>query len=59
LTANTGSTQANGTVTTRGTLQANEKQVIGDKQHVEKIIAGVYAKRGWGIASSSCHRQPA
>ena len=48
----------NGAVTTRTTLLANEKWGIGDKQHVEQVTDGVYAMRGWGIASSFATEAP-
>lgn len=42
----------NGAVTTPAALQANEKWGIGDTKRVERVADGVYALRGWGIASS-------
>lgn len=42
----------NGAVTTRAALLANEKWGIGDTKRVEQVTDGVYALRGWGIASS-------
>jgi len=42
----------NGAVTTRAALLANEKWGIGDKKRVEQVTDGVYAMRGWGLASS-------
>ena len=48
----------NGAVTTRTTLLANEKWGIGDKKHVEQVTDGVYAMRGWGIASSFAIEAP-
>jgi hypothetical protein len=51
-------TAYNGAVTTRTTLLANEKWGIGDKKHVEQVTDGVYAMRGWGIASSFAIEAP-
>jgi alkyl sulfatase BDS1-like metallo-beta-lactamase superfamily hydrolase len=42
----------NGAVTTSTALLANEKWGIGDRKRVEQVTDGVYAMRGWGIASS-------
>ena len=42
----------NGAVTTRAALLANEKWGIGNTKRVERVTEGVYALRGWGIASS-------
>jgi alkyl sulfatase BDS1-like metallo-beta-lactamase superfamily hydrolase len=42
----------NGAVTTRSALLANVKWGIGDSKRVERVTDGVYALRGWGIASS-------
>jgi hypothetical protein len=41
----------NGAVTTRAALLANDKWGIGNKKHIEQVTDGVYAMRGWGIAS--------
>jgi len=49
----------NGAVTTRTALLANEKWGIGDTKRVEKVTNGVYAMRGWGIASSFAIEAPA
>jgi alkyl sulfatase BDS1-like metallo-beta-lactamase superfamily hydrolase len=49
----------NGAVTTRTALLANEKWGIGDTKRVEKVADGVYAMRGWGIASSFAIEAPA
>ncbi|HSN54280.1 MAG TPA: hypothetical protein VLT32_06390, partial [Candidatus Sulfomarinibacteraceae bacterium] len=42
----------NGAVTTQAALLANDKWGIGDAKRVERVTDGVYAMRGWGIASS-------
>lgn len=42
----------NGAVTTSTALLANDKWGIGDRKRVEQVTDGVYAMRGWGIASS-------
>ncbi|HSN57112.1 MAG TPA: hypothetical protein VLT32_20750, partial [Candidatus Sulfomarinibacteraceae bacterium] len=42
----------NGAVTTQAALLANDKWGIGDTKRVERVTDGVYAMRGWGIASS-------
>lgn len=42
----------NGAITTPAALLANEKWGIGDTKRVEQVTDGVYAMRGWGIASS-------
>ena len=42
----------NGAVTTRAALLANDKWGIGNAKRVERVTDGVYALRGWGIASS-------
>jgi alkyl sulfatase BDS1-like metallo-beta-lactamase superfamily hydrolase len=42
----------NGAVTTRAALLANENWGIGDTKRVERVTDGVYAMRGWGLASS-------
>jgi len=49
----------NGAVTTRAALLANEKWGIGDTKRVERVTDGVYALRGWGIASSFAIEAPA
>ena len=49
----------NGAVTTSTALLANEKWGIGDRKRVEKVTDGVYAMRGWGIASSFAIEAPA
>ena len=41
----------NGAVTTHAALLANDKWGIGDIKRVEQVTDGVYAMRGWGIAS--------
>ena len=48
----------NGAVTTRAALLANENWGLGDTKHVERVIDGVYAMRGWGIASSFAIEAP-
>jgi alkyl sulfatase BDS1-like metallo-beta-lactamase superfamily hydrolase len=48
----------NGAVTTRAALLANEKWGIGDKKRIEQVTEGVYAMRGWGIASSFAIEAP-
>jgi alkyl sulfatase BDS1-like metallo-beta-lactamase superfamily hydrolase len=48
----------NGAVTTRAALLANEKWGIGEPKRVEQVTAGVYAMRGWGIASSFAIEAP-
>ena len=40
-----------GEVTTRTALLANDKWGIGHEKRVERVTDGVYAMRGWGIAS--------
>lgn len=42
----------NGAVATRATLLANEYWGIGETKRVERVTDGVYAMRGWGLASS-------
>jgi alkyl sulfatase BDS1-like metallo-beta-lactamase superfamily hydrolase len=49
----------NGAVTTTTALRANEKWGIGDTKRIEKVTDGVYAMRGWGIASSFAIEAPA
>lgn len=49
----------NGAVTTSTALLANDKWGIGDRKRVEKVTDGVYAMRGWGIASSFAIEAPA
>ena len=51
-------TGPNGAVTTRAALLANEKWGIGDTKRVEQVTDGVYALRGWGIASSFAIEAP-
>ena len=48
----------NGAVTTSTALLANEKWGIGDPKRVERVTDGVYAMRGWGIASSFAIEAP-
>jgi alkyl sulfatase BDS1-like metallo-beta-lactamase superfamily hydrolase len=48
----------NGAVTTSTALLADEKWGIGDQKHVERVTDGVYALRGWGIASSFAIEAP-
>lgn len=48
----------NGAVTTRAALLANDKWGIGDTKRVERVTDGVYAMRGWGIASSFAMETP-
>ncbi len=52
-------TGPNGAVTTRTALLANDKWGIGDTKRVERVTDGVYAMRGWGIASSFAVEAPA
>ena len=49
----------NGAVTTGTALLANDKWGIGDAKRVERVTDGVYAMRGWGIASSFAIEAPA
>lgn len=49
----------NGAVTTVPALMANDKWGIGNAKRVEKVTDGVYAMRGWGIASSFAIEAPA
>jgi alkyl sulfatase BDS1-like metallo-beta-lactamase superfamily hydrolase len=49
----------NGAVTTGTALHANDKWGIGDTKRVERVTDGVYALRGWGIASSFALEAPA
>ena len=49
----------NGAVTTSTALLANDKWGIGDRKRVERVTDGVYAMRGWGIASSFAIDAPA
>jgi alkyl sulfatase BDS1-like metallo-beta-lactamase superfamily hydrolase len=51
-------TAPNGAVTTRAALLANEKWGIGEPKRVERVTDGVYAMRGWGIASSFALEAP-
>jgi alkyl sulfatase BDS1-like metallo-beta-lactamase superfamily hydrolase len=48
----------NGAVTTAAALSANEKWGIDDPKRVERVTDGVYAMRGWGIASSFALEAP-
>jgi alkyl sulfatase BDS1-like metallo-beta-lactamase superfamily hydrolase len=48
----------NGAVTTQAALRANDKWGIGDTKRVEQVTDGVYAMRGWGIASSFAIEAP-
>jgi alkyl sulfatase BDS1-like metallo-beta-lactamase superfamily hydrolase len=48
----------NGTVTTQAALLANDKWGIGNTKRVELVTDGVYALRGWGIASSFAIEAP-
>ncbi len=48
----------NGAVTTGTALLANEKWGIGDRKRAERVTDGVYALRGWGIASSFAIEAP-
>ena len=48
----------NGAVTTPAALIANDKWGIGNTKHVEQVTDGVYAMRGWGIASSFAIEAP-
>ena len=49
----------NGAVTTSTALLANDKWGIGNEKRVERVTDGVYAMRGWGIASSFAIDAPA
>jgi alkyl sulfatase BDS1-like metallo-beta-lactamase superfamily hydrolase len=51
-------TGPNGAVTTHAALRANEKWGIGDTKRIEQVADGVYAMRGWGIASSFAIEAP-
>ena len=51
-------TGPNGAVTTQAALLANDKWGIGDTKRVEQVTDGVYAMRGWGIASSFAIKAP-
>jgi alkyl sulfatase BDS1-like metallo-beta-lactamase superfamily hydrolase len=48
----------NGAVTTQAALLANEKWGIGNSKRVERVTVGVYALRGWGIASTFAIEAP-
>jgi len=48
----------NGAVTTHAALLANEKWGIGNTKRVERVTDGVYALRGWGIASTFAIEAP-
>ncbi len=52
-------TGSNGAVTTSTALLANDKWGIGNTKRVERVTDGVYALRGWGIASSFAIEAPA
>jgi alkyl sulfatase BDS1-like metallo-beta-lactamase superfamily hydrolase len=45
-------------VTTHTALLGNDKWGIGDTKRVEQVTDGVYAMRGWGIASSFAIEAP-
>ena len=45
-------TGPNGAVTTRTALEANARWGITPDQRAEQVVEGVYALRGWGIAST-------
>ncbi|MBK7517263.1 MAG: MBL fold metallo-hydrolase [Betaproteobacteria bacterium] len=51
-------TGSNGAVTTSTALLANDKWGIGNTKRVERVTDGVYALRGWGIASSFAIEAP-
>jgi hypothetical protein len=51
-------TGPNGAVTTHTALLGNDKWGIGDKKRIEQVTEGVYAMRGWGIASSFAIEAP-
>ena len=48
----------NGAVTTHTALAANEKWGISATKGAERVADGVYALRGWGIASSFAIEAP-
>jgi hypothetical protein len=48
----------NGAVTTRAALVANENWGITETKRAEAVADGVYALRGWGIASSFAIEAP-
>jgi len=48
----------NGAVTTRTALLANGKWGISETKRAERVADGVYALRGWGIASSFAIEAP-
>jgi len=48
----------NGAVTTRAALLANEKWGITETTRAERVADGVYALRGWGIASTFAIEAP-
>lgn len=48
----------NGAITTSTALLANDKWGIGDRKRIERVTEGVYAMRGWGIASSFALEAP-
>lgn len=51
-------TAANGAVTTRTQLEANALWGLTETPVAEKVLEGVYALRGWGIASSYAIEAP-
>lgn len=51
-------TAPNGAVTTRTALDANALFGLGETKVAEKVTEGVYALRGWGIASSYALEAP-
>jgi alkyl sulfatase BDS1-like metallo-beta-lactamase superfamily hydrolase len=48
----------NGAITTHTALLANENWGIGETKRVEQVTDGVYAMRGWGLASSFAIEAP-
>jgi hypothetical protein len=51
-------TAPNGAITTRTALLANAKWGITETPRAERVTDGVYALRGWGIASSFAIEAP-
>jgi hypothetical protein len=51
-------TAPNGAITTRTALRANELWGLTETKVAEKVTEGVYALRGWGIASSYALEAP-
>jgi len=51
-------TGPNDAITTRTALEANERWGITPDQRAEQVIEGVYALRGWGIASTFAIEAP-